>query len=429
MMPKFLISSTFLFIFYISSAVAQTVSIESILATYLQDEKVISAGAMANFSDALNYKLPAVKKLEFRLGINGNNSPDTLDGSLRNEDYYSVNLTTNKWKEMKLQKKLKPIQTNLYHKEQEMLITQALLDRYLVIVNLYYSLESLKNRKELQDLLLKKNDLLKQLLNDGVTIKITDALEIDKDLVQLFVILQEEERDIDTYYARLRQYFSSSDTFQVNFSDLITMKKVIANTSTLKYDSITSHPSLVYREAQYQFAQANYNLEHIQNTNILNSFQLGYNRPVYNNEILKKFKPENTLTFRVGISVPLTGNNNLNRNNANLEQYNAMLNWQNAQAIQTKYIILQDAKLNLTIKQYQAFEEIYKNSIVAKLLENEKIMAQSTALEILDLKIAKKKLELNLNSSASNVMRNYLLLIESKGILNFDLRHQYLLEK
>lgn len=427
-MRKYFTFLNFLFILCSAPAWAQGVSVENVLATAFTDEKVKWENEMARFSNTLNYKLPAIKKIEFRLGFNGNNTPDTLDGSLRNEDYYSINLTTNKWKEMKLQKAIKPVQTKLYTTEMEMLFLKALQERYLLLVNLYYNSESVKTTMELQDLLVKKNELMQQILNEGGSVKISDALEVDRDLIQLYSLLQQEENDASAYQAQLRLFFNSSQNYTVNFSDLISIKKALYNASTLKQDSIIVHPSLRYKEAQYQFAKSNFKLENVQNTNVFNSFQLGYNRPVYTTDILKKFKPENTLTFRVGISVPLAGNNNLNRNNANLEQYDALLNWQTAQVIQSKSISVQESRLENSIQQYKAFEAIYTKSIVTRLLENENVMAQSTALEIIDLKIARKKLEITLINSANTVMQNYVLLLESKGLMQFDSRHKYLLE-
>lgn len=412
----------------VESIQAQTiVNIDMVLETALKDDKVVRESEMERFSSTLDYKLPAIKKVELRLGINGNNSPDSLDGSLRNEDYYSLNVSPNRWKEMKLQKELKPAQTNMYSKEVELLKMQALEERYIFLVNLYYILETNKKRKELLELLNTKNALLQQMLNDGITIKVSDALDTDKDLIQTFGLLQEEESTLSQYNFRLSQYLNSTQSYSVNFSEIIPLKKAIANTQLFAIDSTATSPNLDYKLAQYQFAKANYNLERVQNTNIINNLQLGYNRPVYTSEILKKFKPENTLTFRVGISVPLYANNNLNKSNANMQQYNALLNWKSATTIQGKTTAVQQSKLDNTISQYNALETYYNKSIIIKFLENEKLMAQSTALEIIDLKIAKKKLEINMLGSANNVMQNYILMLEYKGLLKYDLRHQYLL--
>ncbi len=410
------------------NSIAQTVNTESILNSVLTDERVQRETEIEKFSRTLNYNLPAVKKLEFRIGINGNNSPDSLDGNLRNEDYYSINLTTNKWKEMKLQKEIKPTQTNLYSRERELVQMQALQERYQLVTNLYYSQEFVDKRKELQQLLIRKNDLLKQLLNDGISIKISDALDVEKDILILYDLLQEDENNLAVNKEKLRQFLNSSSITSFNFTDLISIKKIIENSLLLKRDSLSSHPSLDYKEAQYLFAKANYKLEKVQNTNIINSFQLGYNRPVYTQEVLKKFNPDNTLVFRVGISVPITGNYNLNRNNANLQQYNALLNWKSALVLQDKSVIIQQSRFDNSIKQYNALDDIYSKSIVNKLLENKDVMQQSTALEILDLNIVKKKQEISLINSAYNIRQSYILLLESKGLLKYELRHKYLLQ-
>ena len=428
MRPKHTILLIFLIFAYTTGAYAQEVNVQRVLYTSFSDDKVLRYAEMERFSRTLNYNLPAIKKVELKLGINGNNNPDTLDGSLRNEDYYAVNISPNKWKEMKLQKEVKPTQTNLYTREMEMQQMQALLERYQLVVNLYFTLELLKNKTDLQDLLNKKNTLLQKMLNEGITVKINDALDIDRDLVQLYGLLLEDEKSASIYKARLKQYLNTSQALNINFSDIISVRKIIENSLTLRQDSLDIHPALNYKEAQYLLAKANYKLELSQNTNILEYVQLGYNRPVYSPEILKKFKPENTLTFRVGISVPITGNYNLNRNNANLQQYNALLNWQSAQTIQNNSIRIQEMRLSEDIKHYNALVEINKKSIVNKLLENKDVMAQSTALEIIDLKIARKKLEISLINSSQTVMQSYILLLESKGLLKYDIRQKYLLE-
>ncbi len=426
----FKLPTFFLLILLISciNAGAQTVTPEQIIQSSFNDEKVTRDSQMETFVQGLDYHLPMVKKLEARVGFNGNNTRDSLDGNLRNEDYYSISLTTNKWREMKLQKAIKPAQYQVYSKEKEMLLMQALQDRYLVLINLYYSQESLTKRKELQTLLNTKNQLLQQMLNDGINIKISDALDVEKDLIQLYGFLQEDESSVVTYSARIGQFMNFRTPVNVDFLNMISLKKVMINSVNLKQDSTKSHPSLEYKEAQYRFAKADYQLEKVQNTNIINSFQVGYNKPAYASEILKKFKPDNTLTFRVGIALPLTANNSYGRNNANIQQYNALLNWQSAQVMQMKSTIIQYSRLENTIRQYNTLLDIYEKGIVSKLLNNEQVMSQSTALEIIDLKIAQKKLEIYLINSAGNLMQSYVSLLESKGLLKYDLRNIYLLE-
>lgn len=426
----FKIPTLFFIIFSISyiDVGAQTVTPEQIIQSSFSDEKVMRDAQMETFIQGLDYHLPMVKKLEARVGFNGNNTKDSLDGNLRNEDYYSISLTTNKWREMKLQKAIKPAQYQVYSKEKEMLLMQALQDRYLVLINLYYSQESLTKRKELQTLLNTKNQLLQQMLNDGINIKISDALDVEKDLIQLYGLLQEDESSVVTYTARIGQFMNYALPVNVNFMNLIGLKKVIINSVNLKQDSSKTHPNLEYKEAQYRFAKADYQLEKVQNTNIINSFQIGYNKPAYSPEILKKFNPDNTLTFRVGIALPLPANNSYGRNSANIQQYNALLNWQSAQALQVKSTSIQYSRLENSIRQYNTLLDIYEKGIVSKLLKNEQVMAQSTALEIIDLKIAQKKLEINLINSAGNLMQSYVSLLESKGLLKYDLRNIYLLE-
>ncbi len=126
--------------------------------------------------------------------------------------------------------------------------------------------------------------------------------------------------------------------------------------------------------------------------------------------------------------MPLPANNSYGRNSANIQQYNALLNWQSAQALQVKSTSIQYSRLENSIRQYNTLLDIYEKGIVSKLLKNEQVMAQSTALEIIDLKIAQKKLEINLINSAGNLMQSYVSLLESKGLLKYDLRNIYLLE-
>jgi len=297
-----------------------------------------------------------------------------------------------------------------------------------VVSNLYYSLESYRMKKELRELLVKKNELLQNLLNEGIGIKISDALDTEKDMMLAFSMIQDEENSIAFYKSRIQQFFNASQELNVNFDGLITVAKMISNNQAIKEDSSMVHPSLQYKEAQYRYANANYKLEKAQNMNRFNYFQVGYNRPVYTPEILKKFKPENTLTFRMGITIPFGSNYSFNRNNTNLQQFSAFHNWQSAIITQSKTISIQEARMDYSIKQFRALSEIYRNSVVAKLLSNEKVMAQSTALEILDMKIARKKAEISLWNSMETVSQNYIQLLENKGLLKFSLRHKYLLE-
>ena len=57
---------------------AQTLSMETVLAATRNDARMVAANEMPGFARSLNYRLPLVRKVELRLGTNGNAFRDSL---------------------------------------------------------------------------------------------------------------------------------------------------------------------------------------------------------------------------------------------------------------------------------------------------------------------------------------------------------------
>jgi hypothetical protein len=405
---------------------AQTIPIERILESALTDDKLIKNQRVATFAQGLNYKMPLLKKIDIRLGINGNGTRDTIDGYLRNEDYYALSITTNNFKEMRLQRALKPAQIEVYSAEQKVFLQQALLERYQSVVTVFYSKKLYDERSLFKNLLDKKTEVLRKSLEQGLDIRVKDVMDTENDKNALASILLDYENNRTFQMQRIQQFLKTKETITLDVQDFITPSQIEIVVKTMQADTNLAHPMFAYRRAQTAYSAADNALENAQNRQILSFVQLGYTNPIYDEGNLKRFNPQNNIAFRVGLTVPLPANNNLKRSETALQLQEDTQTELLMQQLQKKLIEVQYIKLDNIFKSLRLNEKNTNESLIKKMLNNEKLLTQLTALEVLDLQIAQKKLDVRSLELSSDLTNEYLRLLELTGAIGREANRNFL---
>ncbi|MBK7602321.1 MAG: hypothetical protein IPI15_01815 [Saprospiraceae bacterium] len=413
-------------IFYLSTSVpAQGIHIESIIHTADADSKLLVNQRTTEFINQQNFSLPLIREAEIRLGINGNATPNQLDGYLRNEDYYAIKISPNSLRERKYQRALKPAQADLYKSNDHMFMQEAIFERYQSIVKLYYAEIFIKEKSKLQPFLVKKSALLNEMLDQGLDIKFKDVVDVEYDKNDLLSSLFEYSNIVNEEHERIKGFLNVSDSIFVDFDHFISSDEIRTIILTVDTSNVVLSPEVIYTKYKAQLSMAELNYQKSRNKQIFSFFQAGYSPVVVSEEAKTKFNPSNDLTFRFGVNVPIGANNNLRRSEAAIKLYEDK---NDAQLTREKYkadIMLQRTKILQLIDAKDQWQKMFDNNLILKLLKNESLKDQITPLEIMDMEISVIKLRLQGLKLDDKIANEYIELMSIIGALN-DTARNYL---
>ena len=404
----------------LSSVYAQKINIESILASVKNDDRVFGNNQNSTFATGLDYRLPILKKVDLRLGINGNLTSDTLDGRWRNEDFYALSISTNNFREMRLQRALKPAQLNIFSAEKEVFVQQAMMERYQSILSIFYGKKLYDERSRLKKLLNEKEDVLRLSLEQGLDIRFKDIVDTENDKNTLASALLDYENNVFFQEQRIRQYLKLADNqaIEIDFDGFILPEQIEKEVAKLKINQVLIHPLFALRDAQTSYSLAEYRLEKAQNRQIFSFFQVGYNPLAYEPVFSKRIRVLNDVNWRLGLTVPLPANNNFRNSKTALQQKEDEQSAILTKQLQAKLIDIQYIKVENLLKSLHLNEKNAKESLIKKMLDNAKILAQITPIEVLDLNIAQRKLDLRSIEISTDLSNEYLRLLEMTGAMS-----------
>ncbi|MBK6374592.1 MAG: hypothetical protein IPF67_16010 [Saprospiraceae bacterium] len=406
-------------IFYLSTSVpAQGIHIESIIHTADADSKLLVNQRTTEFINQQNFSLPLIREAEIRLGINGNATPNQLDGYLRNEDYYAIKISPNSLRERKYQRALKPAQADLYKSNDHMFMQEAIFERYQSIVKLYYAEIFIKEKSKLQPFLVKKSALLNEMLDQGLDIKFKDVVDVEYDKNDLLSSLFEYSNIVNEEHERIKGFLNVSDSIFVDFDHFISSDEIRTIVLTVDTSNVVLAPEVIYTKYKAQLSMAELNYQKSRNKQIFSFFQAGYSPVVVSEEAKTKFNPSNDLTFRFGVNVPIGANNNLRRSEAAIKLYEDK---NDAILTREKYkadIMLQRTKILQLIDAKDQWQKMFDNNLILKLLKNESLKDQITPLEIMDMEISVIKLKLQGLKLDDKIANEYIELMSIIGALN-----------
>ena len=406
-------------IFYLSTSVpAQGIHIESIIHTADADSKLLVNQRTTEFINQQNFSLPLIREAEIRLGINGNATPNQLDGYLRNEDYYAIKISPNSLRERKYQRALKPAQADLYKSNDHMFMQEAIFERYQSIVKLYYAEIFIKEKSKLQPFLVKKSALLNEMLDQGLDIKFKDVVDVEYDKNDLLSSLFEYSNIVNEEHERIKGFLNVSDSIFVDFDHFISSDEIRTIVLTVDTSNVVLAPEVIYTKYKAQLSMAELNYQKSRNKQIISYFQAGYSPVVVSEEAKTKFNPSNDLTFRFGVNVPIGANNNLRRSEAAIKLYEDK---NDAILTREKYkadIMLQRTKILQLIDAKDQWQKMFDNNLILKLLKNESLKDQITPLEIMDMEISVIKLKLQGLKLDDKIANEYIELMSIIGALN-----------
>jgi hypothetical protein len=400
----------------LSISYAQKLTTKTVLSSALKDERLKSNQELTTLAQGLKFHLPIIKEVQLRLGINGNVSDDTIYGYLRNEDNYGLQLSTNSFREIRQQKLFKQAQVNVYRSENRVLIQQALTERYQSLVAYIFAQKIQKERLKLDTLLTKKHAILRQMMESGLDVKVKEVMDTEGDKNAVQQSLLSLENDLYLSQSKLKTFAPNEAIVAVDDGDLISITQLTEVINTQKLLP-SNHPLFSNRDAKTQLATADLNYINAQNRQIFNMLRVGYDYPLYLEEP-KKFNTFNNFSVRVGLNLPIVGNNNFKRSRAILEERENqvqadVIRQQNMQSIDFQYV-----KIENLLKSYKLCQQQIEQSLIKKMLTNEKLALQMTPLEIVELQLTQQKMAVRAVELAHDITSDYVKFLELTGAMS-----------
>jgi hypothetical protein len=375
-------------------------TMNSILATAKTDAKLSYNQQMPQFINQLNYKLPMIRKLEFKVG--------TEDFDLTSQQY-GISISPNTLGQMKRQEEMKATEIRVSEAENNVYIHQALVERYQALVDVNYATVLSQKEKVLETLLTQKNTTLKSMIQRGVEVRIKDIADTENDRYAVQLALLQLETNIASSTEKLRQFVGTSNEILVNFDNMMHVNDMEKIINTIKTYQTIQTPEMLLAKTETQAKKAAWSIENASNKEILSSIQ------VVDAPRAKDFF--NNFGVRFTLSVPLTGNTRLKRNELAIDLKKAENKENILRLNNQKEVQYQLVKIENLIKKYRIYADKSENSLIKSLLNNARLSAEMTATEQLDLKLTQQKTEVELAKIEYDITNEYIALLSSTNLL------------
>lgn len=386
-----------------------------VLATARNDVKVVQRQALTREASALRFHDPLLRGIEARLGIRGSTLGDTIYGYLRNEDMYGLQITANSLREIKRQKAYKTAQVNALAAEEQIAWEEALLTRYEAIAGLHYALKQAEALEKLAALLARKHELLRLSAEKGLDIRVKDVISSEEDRLKTSNNLMEVRQQGMLWMTHIRQFLGTEDKVTLDTSDFISPWK-IAQYLQLLPPAPVAPPEIAYRERESDLAQARYRYLHSQNRRIFNSLRVNYDYPLYLTRP-NRFNTFNNFSLRIGLTVPIPGNNNYSSSRAMLDWREAQLSAQRTAGQYDAQRVRQRAHLSGLIEFYDNLLLQQQQSLIPGILADEALRTALSPMELVELEITQQQLAMRSIEAARDIAFSWIRLLSLSGLL------------
>jgi hypothetical protein len=410
----------------ILSAWSVGLSQENNLSTFIassRKEKTIAE--MENITAAIEsskFHVPILKEVQLRLGINGSALNDTIYGYLRNEDVYGLQIATNSLKEIKAQKNYKSALAKVSRFNTATTQHSVIAEKY----NLATQLINLNRTKEILDSLLKLYEQKKNAQTSAIksfeNIKLNDVIDTDDNILKLQFKLQKLSEDIHAVNAKTKDQNGTSlaiePTQLISNSELL---QVVENISLPQ----TVHPSILEKEADVFIAKTELALAEADNRQIFNMFRMGYDYPLYLVRP-KNFNTFNNFSVRLGLNVPLTGNNNFKQSKSKINIIEAEVEKNQLNDKLSKERLEVISKIKTMYNHMERYDQTLQKSLTYSLLNDTRYASTLSKIDHLDLLINKHKYRLERVEIENNLWISYVKLLEISAVISQEPLKNYL---
>ena len=386
------------------------IAMKDVLASARKDDRFVYNQKTLTLLKGMDYRLPLLQKLDLRYGT---------DDYGVNRSQYGLGFSFNTFSQMRNQLAIKNAQMGIYEAQNDYLMQQAILDRYVTLTDIYFSNQLLDKFKTLETLLNLKNATQREMLQRGLDVRIKDIVDNENDKNSLQLSMSNLESNLANNYQKVKQFLGRQNDLDIDFKGVIAVKQVENIVNDVKKKIDLQMPELKLRKSQIGLANAELNLENAMNREYFSSFQLGFEQKPKTNLFENPF-------FRLGFNVPLLGNSRLKRNELTLDILEAEDRFNLTFLTAQKEIKLQIVSIENLLKKYSLFYDKNEKSIIKNILNNKKLTAELNASDLLDLKILQQKGDIEIVKIANDLTHQYVALLDKVGLLTASPNKNYL---
>lgn len=404
---------------------AQPLRIADVLAGADNDVRVRHSEELAELATSLRYHAPILREVEARIGFRGSVLGDTIYGYLRNEDLYALQIETNSFREIRAQKNWRSAQINALLAEKDLYIEDALFIRYEVCAAWRDLVLKQEAEEQLLQLLKQKQHLLRISAAEGLDLSIKEVISVEEDLLDLQNKLLQTNHVLQNNLLKIKQFTNiQEDGIVLDTSHFITVKEITVYLALSETEALPG-AAVRFRNVRGELSEAAFQNARAQNQQIFNSLRINYDYPLYL-ERPSRFNTFNNFSVRIGLRLPLAGNNNFRSSRAMVEWRENELTAQRTAELIAAQRAQQRLQLAQLIGIYHNYLDQERQSLAARLLADPAMEGTMTAKERVDMEIIQQKLRLRHISAAADVTQAYLQLLLLDGRLSAGERKNWL---
>lgn len=398
------------------------------LSSAFYDQRVKQGELLIDAASNTKFHLPLIRSISARIGITGAAFlGDTIYGYLRNEDNYALFIEPNSWLEIRRQKQLKQAKIKLYQSEHEINISQAITERYEVLLNFGLSQLWKNHYVGVDSLLQLKNNFLRKAIELNQKIELSDLLRTDKDLYNTI----KEKNNYNELLNQLREKILSLSVSQPLDSDkyynLILVEEIqLWFTSLHQNNFLIYDPELKLIEDRVEYLGAKLNYVNSQNRRILNDLRLSYDDPLYLTRP-NRFNTFNNFSFRIGLNVPLVANNRMRKAEARLDLMEESISLNNQKIKAQEEVSKSRQELISAFSEYEQFMTLTNSGLIQKILKDKQATKYFDPHEWIEILLREKEYEEARLKLYEKVLRKYINFLKSSGGLVAKPYKNYLL--
>ncbi|CAN2044704.1 Outer membrane efflux protein [Candidatus Magnetomoraceae bacterium gMMP-13] len=376
------------------------ISMSRYLNTAFQDDTLIFQNEKISFLKNSSSNTPFLNEIEFRMNI---------DEFESDKQKYAIRFKPNGWGEAKNGKYMynKTLQYNkaMY----DLLLNQALKDRYNIIIDYIYNRQMISLNEELTVLYEDRVNVLKQSADD-LNFNPNDLIDAENDIIRLELDLINLKNETVNIEDEIRQNLPGTKAVNFDTARMISiqgMEKIIAATRLTEQKNVY----LEYNRLNAALANARYELEKSENRKYLSFIETAYDTD-------DRDEFEKAFSIQFGISIPFINPNRLDTNLRKLSSLEAQSKYVMMQKKMTENSSILSRDVSRLIKQYSVLNAKKTQSKAKSFFDIYRRMEGANPLILLKLKESLLKTDISMQKITRRIYKKYINFMDISGKLS-----------